>query len=81
MGGAWEMRGTAMGGRPFVIQGEYVKVEEPRVLEFTWAADWDEGGPSLVRFDLEAIDGGTRVRLTHSGLAGEKARERYQGWP
>jgi len=54
----------------------------PRLLEFTWLPDWHEDEPqSVVRFDLEEKDGVTTVRLTHSGLTSERARENYKGWP
>jgi uncharacterized protein YndB with AHSA1/START domain len=77
-GGAWLMRGTGM-GKPFATRGEYLAVERPRLLEFTWNPDWQEP-QTIVRFDLDEKDGVTTVRLTHSGLTAE-SRERYQGWP
>lgn len=81
-GGRWEMRGSGMGGRPFVIQGEYRKIERPHLLEFTWLPDWQEEAlETVVRFDLTENDGATTVRLTHSGLTTEKARTSHQGWP
>ena len=81
-GGLWEMTGNGMGGKPFRVHGEYLSVENPSLLEFTWLADWDDPGlTTLVRFDLCEVDGGTKVRLTHSGLATAGNRERYQGWP
>jgi uncharacterized protein YndB with AHSA1/START domain len=79
-GGAWLMSGTGMGDRPFTIRGAYRAVERPRLLEFTWLPDWQEP-QSLIRFDLEEKDGTTTVRLTHSGLVSEPAREGYKGWP
>jgi uncharacterized protein YndB with AHSA1/START domain len=81
-GGEWQMRGTGLGGKPFTICGEYRAVERPRLLEFTWLNDQDEGAPmSLVRFDLLEQAGQTTVRLTHSGLTTDRLREGYQGWP
>jgi uncharacterized protein YndB with AHSA1/START domain len=81
-GGAWLMRGTGMGGKPFIVHGEYRAIDRPRLLEFTWLADWDENAlESVVRLDLEERDGATTVRLTHSGLTSERARENYKGWP
>jgi uncharacterized protein YndB with AHSA1/START domain len=81
-GGAWLMRGSGMGGKPFTVRGEYRAVERPRLLEFTWLPDWQEDAiPTLVRFDLNEKDGSTTVRLTHSGFTSEQARERHQGWP
>jgi uncharacterized protein YndB with AHSA1/START domain len=71
-----------MGGKPFTVRGEYRSVERPRLLEFTWLADWDESGlETIVRFDLEETEGATTVRLTHSGFTCETSRELYQGWP
>ncbi len=81
-GGKWAMRGSGMGGRPFVIKGEYRKIERPHLLEFTWLPDWQEEAlETVVRFDLTEKDGVTTVRLTHSGLTTEKARTSHQGWP
>ena len=81
-GGKWTMRGTAMGGRPFTVGGEYRQIERPRLLVFTWLSDWQDDAPeTLVRFDLEEKAGVTTVRLTHSGLTSEKSRAHHQGWP
>ncbi len=46
------MRGTGIGGKPFTIHGEYRTIEPPRAIEFTWVADWDDTGTSIVRFDV-----------------------------
>jgi uncharacterized protein YndB with AHSA1/START domain len=71
-----------MGGKPFTLQGEYRALERPWLLEFTWMDDGEENMPvTVVRIDLEETGGATTVRLTHSGFASEKSRERYQGWP
>jgi uncharacterized protein YndB with AHSA1/START domain len=81
-GGAWLMRGTGMGGKPFTLRGEYCSIERPRLLEMTWLGDWQENeSPTVVRFDLDEKDGATTVRLTHSGFTSKQSRERYQGWP
>ncbi len=82
-GGRWMMRGTVVGGRPFVVSGEYREIERPRLLVFTWLPSWqEEPSESLVRWDLEEKGGGvTLVRVTHSGFANEKARESHRGWP
>ena len=79
-GGAWRMSGVAMGEVPFSIQGAYRTVDPPRVLEFTWLKD-EEGPETVVRFDLDETEDGTRVRLTHAGFSDEASRDRYQGWP
>jgi uncharacterized protein YndB with AHSA1/START domain len=81
-GGKWVMSGNGMGGRPFVVRGEYREVERPRLLIFTWLPDWQgDATESVVRFDLEERDGHTTVRLTHSGLTTEVSRNSHRGWP
>jgi uncharacterized protein YndB with AHSA1/START domain len=81
-GGKWVMRGTRGGdGGEFTVRGEYREIAGPHLLSFTWLPDWDEGAPeSLVRFDLEEANGVTTLRLTHSGLTGERSRAHHQGW-
>jgi uncharacterized protein YndB with AHSA1/START domain len=73
---------TAFGGKPFTVRGEYRSIDPPRLLEFTWLADWHENEPQMViRFDLTEKDGHTTVRLTHRGFTHPQTREQYQGWP
>ncbi len=55
------------------IACEVLEVDEPRLLSYTW------GGPgSVVTFRLEAMEGGTRLRLEHTGFSG--ARGFAFGW-
>lgn len=79
-GGAWLMSGIGPGDRPFAIRGEYLAIDRPRLLEFTWCPQWGEP-QTIVRFELDEHDGVTTVRLIHSGFADAAAREFYQGWP
>lgn len=81
-GGKWRMSGVGIGGRPFTVNGIYRTVDRPRLLIFTWLPDWQpDASESLVRVDLVEQDGVTLVRLTHSGLLSEAARESHRGWP
>lgn len=52
------------------IDCEVLEVDEPRRLVFTW-----KGGPidTVVTFQLERVDEGTRLRLEHSGFKGPRA--------
>lgn len=34
-GGKWAMRGIGIGGKPFVVTGEYREIERPNLLVFT----------------------------------------------
>jgi uncharacterized protein YndB with AHSA1/START domain len=80
-GGKWTMHAESF-GRAVTIRGEYRQIAPPRLLVFTWLPDWYENASeSLVRWDLEERDGVTVVRMTHSGLLTEAARENHRGWP
>jgi uncharacterized protein YndB with AHSA1/START domain len=81
VGGNWLMKGQGY-GRDVSVKGTYRRIERPRLLEFTWLPDWQgDNVESLVRFELEEKDGVTTVRLTHSGLVSENARNSHRGWP
>jgi uncharacterized protein YndB with AHSA1/START domain len=47
-----------------VIDGRVTAIARPRLLEFTWTDKGDDRG--LVRWELTADDGGTRLVLTHT---------------
>ena len=57
--------------------GAISRYEPPHVLEFDWG---EGGGPSVVRFDLEASGSGTRLRLTHSRQSAKMAAGTGPGW-
>lgn len=65
--------------------GEIVEFDPPRVLAYTWIANWHnvKSRKTIVRWELSPKDGGTLVKVIHSGLAQEDvARKDYQGgWP
>ncbi len=65
--------------------GEILEFDPPRTLAYTWIANWhdDVSRSTLVRWELTPHQGGTRVRMTHSGLSRlPVARTDYLGgWP
>jgi len=69
----------------FACSGEILEFDPPRVLAYTWIANWhsDKTRKTVVRWELTPKDGGTLVKVTHSGLVQEDvARKDYQGgWP
>jgi uncharacterized protein YndB with AHSA1/START domain len=79
-GGEWSVRTTAADGSEASVHGEYLVVDPPHTLEFTWAASWDGAMETTVRFDLvpAVVRGvpGTRLTVTHSGLAARDIRAR-----
>jgi uncharacterized protein YndB with AHSA1/START domain len=73
-------------GSPRIYEhhGEVLEVDPPRLLVHTWLANFHENPshPTVVRWELMAIPTGTRLKVTHSGLAPLPAsRKAYsQGW-
>ena len=71
--------------REFECHGEILEVDPPRLLVYTWIANWhdDAATRTIVRWELTPTSGGTHVKVTHSGLAHlPVARKDYSGgWP
>jgi uncharacterized protein YndB with AHSA1/START domain len=68
-----------------VASGRFVEVAPPYRIVFTWG--WEGNslpirpGSSTVTIDLEPVDGGTMLRLTHTGLEPAEMRELHRmGW-
>ena len=91
-GGKWRFISKEKGSGPsaynvseFDHHGEIREIDPPRLLVYTWFANFHEDPKrkTVVRWDLTPIATGTRLKLTHSGLAQEpKARKDYAGgWP
>jgi uncharacterized protein YndB with AHSA1/START domain len=83
-GGKWMMR-VAGSCRPsqseVVVRGEYVTIEPPFVLAFTWIRENENHPETLVRWELDEKEGSTTVRVFHSKLVTEALRKRNDGWP
>ena len=67
VGGRWRATGRGR-GQPWTLEGEYLEVDAPRKLVHTWQAPGAPGEPSIVTYLLEALPGGTRITLRHTGL-------------
>jgi len=69
----------------FECHGEILECDPPRLLVYTWIANWhdQQSARTVVRWELEKKGSGTLVKVTHSGLAPlPVAREDYSGgWP
>jgi uncharacterized protein YndB with AHSA1/START domain len=94
-GGKWSSVGVGADGSTFRVDGEYLEVDPPRLLVYTWIPSFAGQIKTVVRCELEprAVHGlqhrgpqkmgtGTMVRLYHSGFAGhpEAAKGHTQGW-
>jgi uncharacterized protein YndB with AHSA1/START domain len=72
------------GEQEFEAHGEVLESVPPRLLVWSWTANYHEKPEvrTVVKWELEPTATGTRVRVTHSGLADLPAnREGYgSGW-
>jgi uncharacterized protein YndB with AHSA1/START domain len=83
VGGRWRSEGKGADGHEFHVEGEYTVVEPPRRVAFTWRPSWDDTPDTLVTYNLEPIDGGTRVTMRHTGFtaaSAESCRNHGNGW-
>ena len=67
-----------------VITGEIVEFDPPRTLVYTWLSNCHSKPEvvTLVRWELVPNQGGTLVKMTHSGLKPLPEGVSYaQGWP
>jgi uncharacterized protein YndB with AHSA1/START domain len=68
-----------------IALGEYVEVDPPNRVVFTWGWEGDYAstppGSSTVEITLTQVDDGTLVRLVHTGLPTPESAEAHgQGW-
>ncbi len=67
-----------------VVRGEYVEVDPPHRVVFTWGFEGNEGlPPGTSRVEVTLIPDGeaTIVRLRHTGPPDEGARSQHEaGW-
>jgi len=83
VGGRWHSEGVNdADGSPFHVGGEYLEVDPPRLLAYSWVASWTGPLKTVVRWELTLEAGGTLVRLRHSGFAEAPGavNSHYQGW-
>lgn len=55
-------------GRLWPHYGRYLRIEKPRLIEFTWMSEGTEGRESVVTIELMGRDGGTQLTLNHAGV-------------
>ena len=94
-GGKWSSIGVRPDGTTFRVEGEYLQVDPPHLVVYTWIASWSGALQTTVRFELTAqpvhglrahgpqkMGTGTLVKIHHSGFAGhaQAAADHRQGW-
>jgi uncharacterized protein YndB with AHSA1/START domain len=68
-------------GRVWPHFGRFVRIERPRMVEYTWMSEGTQGLESTVEVTFEARGGATEVTLRHSGVPDdEMGRKHAEGW-
>jgi len=82
VGGRWRAEGLGADGNAFHVGGVFVEVEPPLRLVQSWEPSWDPGASTRLTYQLEPIDGGTRLTVRHQGFEGRAAscRGHGEGW-
>jgi len=82
VGGKWSCAGSSatMGG-PITVQGEFLEVDPPRKLAYSWTSSWMPVSTEVL-WELEEQGSGTLLKLTHTGFAGDgnQAKGHSVGW-
>jgi uncharacterized protein YndB with AHSA1/START domain len=69
-GGKWSSKAASVDGSNVgTVHGEYLQVEPPRLLVYSWIPSWDNFAETLIRVELSATPQGTHVKVRHSGFA------------
>jgi uncharacterized protein YndB with AHSA1/START domain len=94
-GGRWSTVGISDNGSSFRVEGEYLEIDRPHLLVYTWLASFAGMLKTKVRCELEPRDvhglqhrgpqrvgTGTFLKLRHEGFAGniEAAKGHSVGW-
>jgi uncharacterized protein YndB with AHSA1/START domain len=95
VGGKWSSDGVGADGTKFRVEGEYLEVDPPRHLVYTWTASYQGQLKTTVHWDLEPqpihslhpsgpkkAGTGTLVKLRHQGFASAPpaAVSHGEGW-
>src|SRR5207302_1598936 len=64
-GGKWRASGVG-GGRPYVLEGEFIEVEAPRRLTHTWTLVGAPEATTNIEYLVEPSGGGARITLRQS---------------
>jgi glutathione S-transferase len=61
-------------------RGEYLAIEPPSLLSFTWISDATGHQPTVVTIELHERDAGTELVLTHRHLPPKAVEGHRKGW-
>ncbi|HEU0030361.1 MAG TPA: SRPBCC domain-containing protein [Kofleriaceae bacterium] len=69
------------GGQSWIHYGRFTQLEPGKLVEHTWVCEATKGRESIVTTTFEEHDGGTFVKLVHSGVPDDdEGRGQVAGW-
>lgn len=69
------------GGQSWAHYGRFTQLERGKIVEHTWVCEATKGRESIVTTTFEPRDGGTFVKLVHTGVPDdEPGRAQSSGW-
>ena len=80
VGGRFEISFRDPSGDAHTSRGEYLRVEEPDVLDFTWSWESEPGAVSRVTVELVGDGDATVMRFVHGELVGVSSHDYAPGW-
>jgi len=84
VGGAYriEMRGKMRGqNADGTVGGKYIRIVPNELLVFTWSWEGDPSPETIVTVELEDVNDGTEVTVTHERFASAKSSKKHEyGW-
>ena len=81
IGGSWRSIGKGADGHDFEVGGEFLELDPPHRMVQSWRPSWDPDSTTTISYRLQAIEGGTRVTVTHTGFADPQSCQNHSsGW-
>jgi len=82
VGGRYRLRFKMLDGNEYESGGEYLEIDAPKRLVYSWSWQDDPGAPaSRIEIDLRPIPEGTELTFTHALLPDQKTADGHRkGW-
>lgn len=81
VGGRYRLGNELPDGRVVFIEGEFLLVDRPCELVYTWRIEPSKAPPERVTVRFEQRSGGTEVIVSHERIVDERTRLTHeQGW-
>lgn len=81
LGGLYTIVNELSGGGIVTIRGEYVTIEPPALLRFTWTTDEGQPATETVTVTVEAEGSNSRVAVVHARMPSQEAADSHRaGW-